>query len=98
MLPLITAQTVVSKWIRRTDFAVKNTWRAKLKPLDIERELRDDLYLIVFSAHMEELELPTMEGWPVVLAYLGSGRLCRKRMRESLDAARLLMQRAVRTS
>jgi hypothetical protein len=25
------------------DFAMKNTWRARLKPLEVEREIRDDL-------------------------------------------------------
>jgi hypothetical protein len=36
---------------------MRNTWRARLKPLEVEREIRDDLYLIVFSVHIEELEL-----------------------------------------
>ena len=31
-------------------------------------EIRDDLYVIVFSAHIEELELPVLERWQVVLA------------------------------
>jgi hypothetical protein len=37
---------------------MKNTWRARLKPLEVEREIRDDLYFIVFSVRIEELELP----------------------------------------
>ncbi len=31
---------------------MKNTWRAKLKPLEVEREVRDDVYLVVFSVHI----------------------------------------------
>jgi hypothetical protein len=34
---------------------MKNTWR-------------DDFYLVVFSVHIEELELPVAEGWQAVLA------------------------------
>jgi hypothetical protein len=41
---------------------MKNTWRAKLKPLEVECEIRDDLYLIVFGVHIEELEIPVLEG------------------------------------
>ena len=41
---------------------MKNTWRARFKPLEVEREIRDDLYLVVFSVHIEELELPALEG------------------------------------
>lgn len=47
---------------------MKDTWRAKLKPLEVEREIRDDLYLVVFSVHIEELELPVAEGWQTMLA------------------------------
>jgi hypothetical protein len=47
---------------------MKNTWRARLKPLEVEREIRDDLYLVVISVHIEELELPIAEGWQAVLA------------------------------
>ena len=47
---------------------MKNTWRARLKPLEVEREIRGDLYLIIFSVHIEELELPVLEGWQAVLA------------------------------
>jgi len=43
---------------------MKNTWRARLKPLEVEREIRDDLYLVVISVHIEELE----QGWQAVLA------------------------------
>lgn len=35
---------------------MKNTW-ARLKLIDVEREIRDELYFIVFSVHIEELEL-----------------------------------------
>jgi hypothetical protein len=31
------------------DFAIKNSWRVRLKPLAVESEIRDDLYLIVVS-------------------------------------------------
>jgi hypothetical protein len=31
---------------------MKNTWRARLKPLEVEREIGDDLCLIVFSVHI----------------------------------------------
>jgi hypothetical protein len=47
---------------------MKNTWRARLQPLEVEREIRDDLYLVVFSVHVEELELPVAEGWQAALA------------------------------
>jgi hypothetical protein len=30
---------------------MKDIWRARLKPLEVEREIRDDLYLVVFSVH-----------------------------------------------
>ena len=55
MLSLVTAQTIASKR-GRTDFGMKNTW-ARLKLIDVEREIRDELYFIVFSVHIEELEL-----------------------------------------
>jgi hypothetical protein len=32
------------------------------------REIRDDLYLVVFSVRIEELELPVAIGWQAVLA------------------------------
>ena len=35
---------------------MKNTW-ARLKLIDVEREIPDGLYFIVFSVHIEELEL-----------------------------------------
>jgi hypothetical protein len=47
---------------------MKNTRRARLKPLEVERELRDDLYLVVSSVHVEESELPVAEGWQAALA------------------------------
>jgi hypothetical protein len=47
------------------DFAMKNTWRARLKLLEVER---DRSPLIVFSVHIEELELPVLERWQAVLA------------------------------
>ena len=50
----------------------------KLKPLDVERETRpgkypdgDGLYLVVASAHVEELELPVLEGRQAALARPG---------------------------
>jgi hypothetical protein len=30
-------------------FRDEDTWRARFKPLEVEREIRDDLYLIVFE-------------------------------------------------
>jgi hypothetical protein len=36
------------------DFAMKDTRRARLKPLEVEREIRDDLYLVVFSVRVEK--------------------------------------------
>ena len=47
---------------------MKNTWRARLKRSKSKREIRDDFYLVVFSVHIEELELPVAEGWQAVLA------------------------------
>ncbi len=47
---------------------MENTWRAGLKPLEVEREIRNDLYLIVFSVHIEGLELLVLEGRQVTLA------------------------------
>jgi hypothetical protein len=35
---------------------MKNTW-ARLKLIDVEREIRDELYFIVFSVHIKALEL-----------------------------------------
>jgi hypothetical protein len=56
---------------------MKNTWRARLWPLEVEREIPDDRYLIVFSVHIEELEPPVPEGWQAVLAMLSLGQVCR---------------------
>ena len=46
---------------------MKNTWRARLKPLEVEREIRDDLYLIVFSVHIGmSLKDPRLSKCPVL--------------------------------
>ena len=58
----------------------------KLKPLDVERETRpgkypdgDGLYLIVEGRHVEELELPILEGRQAALARprLAQGRVAK---------------------
>jgi hypothetical protein len=41
---------------------MKNTCRASLNPLEVEREIRNDLYLVVLGVHIEELELPAAVG------------------------------------
>jgi hypothetical protein len=40
-------------------FRDEDAWRARLKPIEDEREIRDDLYLIVFSVHIEAVRRPT---------------------------------------
>jgi hypothetical protein len=35
------------------DFAIKNSWPVKLKPLEVDSKIGDDLYFIVFSVHNE---------------------------------------------
>ena len=41
----------------------------RLKPLEVEREIRDYLYLVVFGVHIEELELPVAVEWQAVLGH-----------------------------
>jgi hypothetical protein len=56
---------------------MKNTCRARFKPREVGRKIRDVLYLMVFSVHIEELELPVLQGWQAVLAMPRLGQVCR---------------------
>jgi hypothetical protein len=53
MLPLVTAQTVAFERGWEDGCAIKNSWGVRLKPLEVESEIQDDLYLIVFSVQIE---------------------------------------------
>jgi hypothetical protein len=52
IFPPVTAQIVAfERGLGGLDFAIRNSWRVRLKPLEVESEIRDDLYLIVLASN-----------------------------------------------